>query len=203
MENRRFRKVRITLSLAAFFLLIFFSTIYAQSTGTNFTGRSASPTGSEEATEDIRQKHSQTQEAIENRKDESKRMAEEAVKAVEEKATIEKEAREKERAAILAKEELEAIKKEAKENKDPELLKRAKLLSKEVQQLEKDAAGSKEKLDLAESKAAAARQAIADNEAEIETLKKSLADLKREKSAKASFMDKAIMAAAIILLGAF
>jgi len=195
----------LSLSFAILFSLTtsFVCAQSADSVGSNFTTRSGETGDNKKVVEEIKQRHSRTQEAIENKKDEAKKITEEAAKAIEEKSAIEREAREKEQAAVLAKEELEAIKKEAKETKDPQLLKRARLLGKEVQQLEKDAVGSKEKLDAAQSKAAAAQKAIADNEAQIDSLKKSLADLKKEKAAKASFMDKTIMAAAIVLLGAF
>lgn len=151
----------------------------------------------------IDERHLETQKAIKNKENETEKATKEAAKAFDEKKIIEKESLIKEQAVTVAKQELEVIKKEAANTKDPNLIKKTQQLTKEAEQLDKEAQILKEKLALTESKAMLAQSAISANKDEIESLKRSLIDIKKEKASKRSLIEKSIMATAIILIGLF
>ncbi|MFH1857031.1 MAG: mechanosensitive ion channel domain-containing protein [Candidatus Omnitrophota bacterium] len=178
--------------------------VYAESGVEDKADSNVSLSSSEEKKEELRkieERHQDTQEAIKKKEAEAAKVTEEAEKVIEEKNIIKKESQVKEQAASVVKEELEVIKKEAEITNNPELLKKARDLSKESEQLDKEAQVSKEKLAVAESKAMAAQETISAHQAQIDSLKKALTDIKREKASKRSFIEKSIMAAAIIFIG--
>lgn len=173
----------------------------ADNNKTNFNAGSSSTDAKNEEIKKIEERQSETQEAIKKKEEEVNIAVKDAEKVIEEKNIIEREAEIKERAASVTKQEFEVIKKEAEVTQDPGLTKKARELGQQAEQLDKEAQISKEKLGVAESKALVAQETISAHQAQLDSLKMALEDVKREKAAKRPFLEKSIMGAAIIFFG--
>lgn len=209
MKRRIFSKYFFIFFLA-FMLVIFMSALSFSENDAPPTPKKTSEvlevkeeakTSPEEEIEKIEQQQKSTEEAIKGTEKTVDSMEEEAKKALKEKQSIETEAKLKEEAAIAARKELEAARKEAKQKGGIAARKKVKELEVKVGGIEKEAEISKEKLGAAESKVQATHTNIATNKAKIEELKEAITALKKEKAAKRSFLDKAIMSAIIMFLG--
>ena len=170
---------------------------------TTDVNQSEKPAGfnNKEEIEQLEKLQAQAQEEIKKKEVAVESVKKEAAQVIEEKNIIEKEAALKEKAALVAKEELAVVKQEAAITQDPEAIRKAQELEAEAKQREKEAALGKEKLKVAETKALVAQETVAANQAAIESLKKAFLDLKKEKTAKRSWLEKSLTAMALILVG--
>jgi small-conductance mechanosensitive channel len=150
----------------------------------------------------LKEMEAQTQEAIKEKEQEIETTVKKEVEqAIEEKETIEKEVSLKEQAVVIARQEAEALKKEAELTNDSGAVKKARQRTAEAEQLAKEAEVGKVKLETAKDKAQLAQEKITAQQAETERLKKLVSDLKRERAAKRSFLEKALEAVATIFIG--
>jgi moderate conductance mechanosensitive channel len=143
----------------------------------------------------------ETKDIIKRKEEHVEEVKKEAAKVIEEKKEIEKEAKLKEEAAAVTKQQAEVLKKEAELTKSREDLKKAKEVEKEASALEKESSLYNEKVSIAESKAQLALENIAAKQTRLESLKKSLEGLQKEKSEKRPLIDKLSSTALIILVG--
>ena len=159
-------------------------------------------TDTQEEVELLEEMEEETKEEIKKKEQELEQVVKkEAEEAIAEKEALEKEIELKEQAAAVAKKEAEVLKKEAEVTKDTQALRKAKKLTAEAEKLTKEAEVDRDKLEAAKTKAQLAQEKILAQQQETERLKKLVEDLKREKAAKRSFVEKALEAAAIIFVG--
>lgn len=159
------------------------------------------PTQNEKDIKKIEAKTTKARDAIKEKEGYVDDIREETEKVIQEKATIEQQAKLKEQAATVAKQELEVAKKEAAATKSPEAAKRVRELAVEAKQLEKESDIYQEKLKIAETKSKLAEDRLAASQETVETLKKELADLKYQKASKRGLLDNTLQSLFIILVG--
>ena len=143
----------------------------------------------------------ETKDIIKKKEEHVEEVKKEAAKVIEEKKEIEQEAKLKEEAAAVTKQQAELLKKEAELTKSPEVLKKSKELEREAATLQKESTLYNQKVNIAESKSQSALEDVASKQARLESLKKSLEDLEKEKLGKRPLADKLTSAALIILAG--
>ncbi|MDD5495649.1 MAG: mechanosensitive ion channel [Candidatus Omnitrophica bacterium] len=174
-----------------------------KSAGTTAGDKNTSNGTKKDEIKKLEEKVEATKEIIKNKENTVDVARIEVEKALAEKEDIEKTAKLKGEAAALTKKEAELTKKEAKDTENKELLKKARELEKEAKRLEKEAELYYKKLGVVESKAQIALEGVATKETNVQSLKKALESLEREKSERRSLSEKLLETLKIIAIGIF
>lgn len=150
---------------------------------------------------EIQKRQANTEEVIKKKEEQLQGVQEKAQQAIDAKETLEKELQLKKQAAVAARTELDAVKQQLELKKTPELAKKAKTLAAEAEKFEKEVAAYQARLDASSSKAAVAQQEIDLARENVNQLKEALENIKKEKAAKRSWVEKGIMASVLIFIG--
>ncbi|MFH1692121.1 MAG: mechanosensitive ion channel domain-containing protein [Candidatus Omnitrophota bacterium] len=149
----------------------------------------------------IDQKAAQTQQAIDAKSAQVDQVKSEATEVNAQRDALTKEILLKEDAIAIAQQELDGITAQLKVKKTHKLLKRSKELTQNIAQLQKEMDSANDKLKTVTTKAEAVNEQISANEQRIEALKDALAELKKEKAAKRSIVDKLVSSGIIVFVG--
>jgi small conductance mechanosensitive channel len=150
--------------------------------------------------EALDKKAEETSGKIENAKKTAQEAKLEAEKAANEKAAAQKELEKEEQEASTAKMQVEAAKTAAQATGDKAARDKAQRLAKEAEKHEKAAIEGRKRLAAIEAKEKAAKERAAANEAEIEKLRKEFSELRKQRAAKRTIIEKLITVAVIILV---
>lgn len=142
----------------------------------------------------------ETQDIIKKKQEHVEEVKKEAARVIEEKKEIQEEAKLKEEQAVVARQEAEASKQEAELNKSQETAQKAKQLEREAQELQKESGLYAQKASVAESKAQLALETIASKQAGLDSMRKALDGLQKEKTGKRPLLQKLASAGGIVLV---
>ncbi|ADE16782.1 MscS Mechanosensitive ion channel [Nitrosococcus halophilus Nc 4] len=150
--------------------------------------------------EALEKKAEETTEKIEQVKETVEEAKLEATQAATEKAALQKEVEKREQEALAAKQQLEAAKAKAQATGGLADQREVEKLAEEAEKLEKAATTEEKRLATLEVKEQAAQEKATTTETEIEKLRQEFAELRKQRAAKRTFLEKATTAAWIILV---
>ncbi|QBQ53628.1 mechanosensitive ion channel family protein [Nitrosococcus wardiae] len=150
--------------------------------------------------ETLEKKAEETNGKIEQAKKAAEKAKREATQAATGKAALQKEVEKKAQAAMAAKQQLEAAKAKAQATGDFADQEDVEKLAQAAEKLEQAAATEKKRLAALEAKEQAAQEKATVTETEIEKLRQEFAELRKQRAASRTFLEKATTAAWIILV---
>ncbi len=157
--------------------------------------------GREIEVEALEKKAQETDEKIEQMKAAAEAAKLEAAEAAAAKVAIQQEIEEKEQAVIATKQQLAAAKVKAQALGNETAQKEIERRAQELKELEKAVAAEQERLAAIEAKEQNAQEKAAAAEPEIEKLRQEFAELRKQRAAKRTFLEKAMKSAGILFAG--